>query len=205
MKRVLLVIVALAVAVPLYAQTGVDGRTSTEPRFQKVGGTDGTTDRMARVGPNGELMVGDAARDRDKTDALTLLSAVSLAAATSSSVSAFVPFTQSASDALKWLRVVITGGSTNAPWSLVMLGSDAAVTYSFLMDSPASVVGVRWLDGDTLKVRGHGPTPAGGILIPVATRSGYPVITKNLAVIARHDTSAGAAFVFTVEALGRGF
>jgi len=208
MKKWFFLAAGLLFAVPAIAQGVADGNSTTyKNQFQgaPVGGvTSDTTFKVLRMDASGNLSADDADRDRDKTDALTLLSAVSLAAATSSSVSTFTPFTASYTDALKWVRVTITGGGAGAPWSLVFLGSGDATTYSYLMQSPPSIAGSVWLDADTLKVRGHGPTPSGGILIPVATRSGYPVITKNLAVIARYDSSAGAALVFTVEALGRG-
>jgi len=207
MKKWFFLAAGLLFAVPATAQGVADGNSTTyKNQFQgaPVGGvTSDTTFKVLRMDASGNLSADDVDRDRDKTDALTLLSAVSLAAATSSSVSTFVPFTASHTDALKWLRVTITGGSAGAPWSLVFLGSNDATTYYPIMNSPLPVAGTHYVETDTLKIRGHGPT---AVLIPVVTRSGYPIITKNLAVIARHDSSAAAAaLVFTVVAHGRGF
>jgi hypothetical protein len=137
----------------------------------------------------------------------TVLFSSTVAAATSTSLTAFTPLTAANIYGDKLVRIATTGFAAAAPWRVKFVGSQDGITYSYLMNRSSSAAGPdSWTDTDTLMVRGHGNTigtlVTGGSWWPMAFRNAIVPTPKFIGMIFSSDSSAGATGTVTVEIQG---
>jgi len=136
----------------------------------------------------------------------TVLFSATVAANTSTSLTAFTPWTTADIYGPKLIRIATTGFAAAAPWRLKFVGSQDGITYSYLFNHPLTATSV-WIEAtDTLMVRGHGNTigtlVTGGSWWPLAYRTGVYPTPKFLGAIFSSDSSAGASGTLTLEIQG---
>jgi hypothetical protein len=206
-RVVVALLAVLVAAVPAVARERAGGQTysTSDRRFDSVGGHNATTWSPWWVDVDGVGHVTEAYPDAFQTSSVIVFTGT-VAANTSTSLTAFTPYASGSIHGPKLVRIATSGFAAAAPWRIKFVGSADGSTYAYLMNGSTQTI-TGWTDTDTLVIRGHGNTVGtlvtGGRWHPLVIGSGQHIYPKFLAAIFSSDSSAGATGTATIEIAGR--